>query len=107
MWYKRDFKGFQAPNDSKIQVRVLRGPRQVGKTSLIDSLGLYQLVLFDDHILRQRAQENPSLFLDQFKGRVLLDEASMVPAIFFEIKKRVDHAKRELRKGKSFEPIDL
>ena len=106
MWYQRDFSRNYRTSDAVIQVKVLRGPRQVGKTSLIDSFATHQLILFDDHMVRTRALENPSLFLDQLPGPVLLDEASLAPAIFSEIKKRIDHGKRELRKGKQIQPID-
>ena len=67
---------------------------------------LVYLILFDDHIIRMRANENPSLFLDQYKGPIILDEASLVPPIFNEIKLRVDQAKRDLRQGLEVNEID-
>lgn len=106
IWYQRDFLIKKCTNSGPIQVKVLRGPRQVGKTSLIESLATHQSIIFDDHILRSQAQENPSFFLDQFTAPLLLDEASLVPPLFLEIKKRVDEAKRDLRLGKTITPID-
>ena len=87
-------------------VRVLLGPRQVGKTSLLERLTSYQLVSFDDLSVRHQATENPSLFLDQFKFPIILDEATHSPAIFLEIKKRVDLAKRQRLKGLEFKKFD-
>ena len=111
MWIKRDFSNILARHASQqesplIRVSVLKGPRQVGKTSLLEQLPGYQLILFDDHSLRARAQESPSLFLDQMSNALILDEASLVPDLFPEIKKRVDQAKRKKRKGESYESID-
>ena len=87
-------------------VRVLLGPRQVGKTSLLERLGKYQLVLLDDLSVRHQATENPSFFLDQFRGPIILDEATQSPELFSEIKKRVDSAKRLRLKGVEFKKFD-
>lgn len=99
MWIKRDFLHFLTDLSSEkvLPVKVLRGPRQVGKTSLLDYMGRHQLVLFDDLGVRQLANENPSLFFEQFQGPIILDEATLAPNIFPEIKKRVDEERRQLR----------
>ena len=102
MWINRDFIDSWRRDSKKSAglVKVLKGPRQVGKTSLLESLGTHQLILFDDHILRTRANENPDLFLSQFQESVILDEATLVPSLFLEIKKRVDQIKRNQFTGK-------
>lgn len=41
------------------------------------------------------AKENPRLFLDQFTGPLILDEATLAPEIFTELKKRVDEERRQ------------
>jgi predicted AAA+ superfamily ATPase len=108
MWIKRDILSLIA-NDLEqtgIRVNVLKGPRQVGKTSLLERLSGYKLLAMDDHILRSLARENPSLFLDQYPGAIILDEATLVPELFYEIKKRVDESKRNLRKGLAYKKID-
>jgi len=48
MWIKRDFSGFLKQGDPKqhLPVKVLKGPRQVGKTSILDHLKTHELVLF-------------------------------------------------------------
>lgn len=103
MWINRDFyTNFRAiPQNKQSWIKVLKGPKQVGKTSLLESFKTHQLILLDDHLVRARALENPSLFLDQFKSGIILDEATLVPPLFLEIKKRVDHLKRERLKGKT------
>lgn len=92
--------------DHPVSVKVLQGPRQVGKTSMIERLKTHDLVLFDDHLLRRRAAEDPALLLDHLQRPAILDEATLVPELFTEIKKRVDKAKRDLRKGLDVKPID-
>lgn len=99
MWIQRDFSRFLATAKQKsiLPVKILQGPRQVGKTSLLNHLGTHQLVLFDDLGIRQLANDNPALFFDQFRGPLILDEATLAPEIFPEIKKRVDEQRRLLR----------
>jgi predicted AAA+ superfamily ATPase len=81
-----------------LPVKVLKGPRQVGKTSLLEQLSRYQAIYFDDLSVRQAAQSNPKLFFDQFPGPLLLDEATLAPEIFPELKRRVDEERRNARK---------
>lgn len=96
MWIKRDFLKFlqQLTKNSTLPIKVLRGPRQVGKTSLLNHLGTHRLILFDDLGIRSLAQENPALFFEQFQGPLILDEATLAPQIFPELKKRVDNERR-------------
>jgi len=109
MWILRDFEDFlQSFTAEKYQpVKVLKGPRQVGKTSVLEKLGRYKLVSLDDIHLRMRAQEDPKLFLDQFKEPIILDEASLAPELFFELKRRVDLYKKQKRNEISTTPIDI
>ncbi len=115
MWIKRDFIDILSPSKDKAwiqkehknpQVKVLRGPRQVGKTSLLSQLKTHRMLLFDDHILRQRANDDPGAFLDQFTGPLVLDEATLVPTLSSEIKLRVDAAKRMIRNNEPAPIID-
>jgi predicted AAA+ superfamily ATPase len=96
MWIQRDLLSYltRAHSDQTLPIKVLRGPRQVGKTSLLHHLGTHRLVLFDDLGVRSLAQENPALFFEQFTGPLILDEATLAPNIFPELKKRVDQARR-------------
>lgn len=109
MWIQRDLSKFlQAPLGSKyLPVKVLKGPRQVGKTSLLNHLKSHKLVLFDDLGIRNLAQDNPALFFEQFQGPLILDEATLAPEIFPEIKKRIDIERRKAREKNSPLSIDL
>ncbi len=79
----------------------------MGKTSLLDHLRTHKLVLFDDLGIRTLAETNPALFFEQFTGPLILDEATLAPQIFPEIKKRIDlERRRQQETGKPIE-IDL
>lgn len=93
MWFNRDL--FQYLESFKtLPIKVLKGPRQCGKTSLLEKIPGYQTIYFDDLTTREFAQENPRLFLDQHRGPHILDEASLAPALFLELKRRVDEYRR-------------
>lgn len=52
------------------------------------------MIRVDDLPTRNFLEQNPRLFLDQFKGAVLIDEAVLAGTIFSELKRRVDEARR-------------
>lgn len=109
MWIHRDLelilkKGNQ---NNTLPVKVLKGPRQVGKTSLLERATNHRLILFDDLSVRSLARENPRLFFQQFSGSLILDEATLAPELFPEIKRRVDMSRRALLKNQAAKEIDL
>jgi predicted AAA+ superfamily ATPase len=73
---------------------MLWGPRQVGKTTLLDQLPLRSRLFLDDLTLRRRAQEDPGLTLDGLELPALIDEAQYAPNLFPEIKLRIDRSRR-------------
>lgn len=79
-------------------IQILLGPRQCGKSTLFASLASrdnnFQEITFDDLQLRQLANRDPALFLQQFEAPLLLDEVQYVPNLFPEFKKRIDELKR-------------
>ena len=93
MWILRDLLKV-LPKVKGLPVKILKGPRQCGKTTLLEKLGHYQSLCFDDLSVRQLAQNNPKYFFEQFKGPLLLDEATHAPEIFLEIKRKVDFWRR-------------
>ncbi|MCM2279312.1 MAG: ATP-binding protein [Oligoflexia bacterium] len=109
MWFKRTFNDYLRDLNpvAVLPVKVLKGPRQVGKTSLLSQLPGYQLVLFDDLGIRNLARENPAFFLDQFRGPLILDEATLAPEIFPELKKRVDARRREAHASGKKADLDI
>lgn len=98
MWIQRDFDAVQV-SAGALPIKVLKGPRQVGKTSCLSRLGTHRVVSLDDAAVRRIATENPRLFLDSLPARVVLDEASLAPPLFSELKRRVDEERRQRRAG--------
>ncbi len=76
---------------------MIRGPRQVGKSSLLIHLDRNFLELsLDDPALRSLAQRDPDLFLSQHEGKALvIDEVQYAPALFPSLKRKVDLWKRQ------------
>ena len=108
MWIERDILKFlrKRPKGT-LPVKILRGPRQVGKTSLLDHMGTHKLILFDDLTIRNFAQDNPVLFFDQFTGPLILDEATLAPNIFPELKRRIDIERRQRQAKEVSTPLDI
>lgn len=73
---------------------LLTGPRQVGKTTLLQSLQNRSYVSLDDIDTRLSAQKDPAGFIDRLKLPVLIDEVQHVPDLFPYIKMVVDTAKQ-------------
>lgn len=112
MYIKRDINKLLKQSPARIQ--VLLGPRQCGKSTLFASFLLQEdrnknEISFDDFQARQLANENPSLFLEQFETPLLLDEVQYVPNLFPELKLRIDAIKREsvFGMGKNKKPQTL
>ncbi|HVT48428.1 MAG TPA: ATP-binding protein [Vicinamibacterales bacterium] len=101
MWIPRDLTAvLERP---ALPVRVLVGPRQTGKSSLLARfLPDATWLSLDDLHVRQRAHVDPALLLDSVNlesGRpLILDEAAQAPNLFPEIKRRVDDARRGHRR---------
>lgn len=113
MYIKRDISALLS--DSPAFIQVLLGPRQCGKSTLFASLFAtkktsgYTEITFDDLQMRQLANDDPALFLQQFESPLLLDEVQYVPNLFPELKKKIDQIKRSdvLQAGPSKKPVTL
>ncbi len=77
-------------------VVLLTGPRQVGKTTLLQSLKgeNRSYISLDDIDQRIAAENDPAGFIDKLKLPVLIDEIQHVPSLFPYIKMVVDQAKQ-------------
>lgn len=94
MWIYREISDLLSKNTDFVQ--IIRGPRQCGKSSLILHIDPnFKEMSLDDSSLRQLAQTDPELFLNQFgDSKVFIDEAQYAPNLFPAIKRRVDLMKR-------------
>ncbi|OFW81025.1 MAG: ATPase [Alphaproteobacteria bacterium RIFCSPLOWO2_01_FULL_40_26] len=79
-------------------VLLITGPRQVGKTTLlqISAEKNRKYVTLDDLNARNMAQNDPALFIKTYKPPVIIDEIQYAPQLFSYIKIAVD---REKKKG--------
>lgn len=79
------------------KVIYLGGPRQVGKTTLLERLCRDQgisAVSLDDPELRILAKSDPGQFLKRFPPPVFIDEVQYAPELFPYIKMHVDREQR-------------
>lgn len=92
--YTREIKTRIERVSKTFRVLVVTGPRQVGKTTLLESMmppGMMRISL-DDEALRHEARENPKLFLDTYRAPLFIDEVQYAPELFPYIKMKVDEA---------------
>lgn len=77
-------------------VLLLTGPRQVGKTTLLEKMAEKErkYVSLDDPIARRLAKEDPLLFLQRYEPPVLIDEIQYAPELLPYIKMHVDKEKK-------------
>jgi uncharacterized protein len=76
-------------------VLLITGPRQAGKSTLLQhSLKNYNYVTFDDILVRNLAESDPTLFLKTYKPPLILDEIQYVPSLLPHIKRVVDADRR-------------
>ncbi|MDP3722200.1 MAG: ATP-binding protein [Candidatus Omnitrophota bacterium] len=95
---KREAEGRLLRLWREFPVVLVSGARQVGKTTLVDMLSdrlrLGQRISFDHSGSRQRANEDPELFIEGARLPAFLDEAQKSPAVFDAIKQQVDRHRR-------------
>ena len=88
---------------SMFSVLLVTGPRQVGKTTLLQKLADEQrsegierkYVTLDDPDARYLANQDPALFLQRYSPPVLIDEIQYATELFPYIKMSVDRSKRK------------
>lgn len=78
---------------------LLTGPRQVGKTTMLQKLAKEEnidreYVTLDDLTERQMAKNDPKMFLQIHKPPVFIDEVQYAPELFTYIKIHVDQNRR-------------
>ena len=77
-------------------VLLVTGPRQVGKTTLLETCSekSRSYVSLDDLEQRELAQTDPALFLQRHKPPVTIDEVQYAPELFSYIKMAVDKSRQ-------------
>jgi hypothetical protein len=79
---------------------AITGARQTGKSTLLKNVfgNDYNYLSFDDLLVRERALNDPSLFITELKAKTILDEIQYVPNILSYLKIEIDNNKNQ--KGK-------
>lgn len=85
-------------------VIMITGPRQVGKTTLLNHLTSetskkINFVTLDDMITRVQANEDPELFLRTHETPLIIDEFQYAPNLLSYIKMTVDEARKDAMFG--------
>lgn len=77
-------------------ILLLTGPRQVGKTTLLEHCGAAtrRYVTLDDLTQREVARRDPALFLQMHPPPATIDEVQYAPQLFSQLKLVVDRDRR-------------
>lgn len=91
MWIQREISAELHQLARTFPVVVLIGPRQVGKTSILEkTFPEYTYVSMDVSINAEMAETRPQDFLQQYSPPVVLDEIQYAPSFLRHIKTNVD-----------------
>lgn len=91
--YSRTLASALQTISARFPVLMVTGPRQVGKTTLLDMCAKdapRNYVTLDDLDARALAQSDPALFLQTWPAPVTIDEIQYAPQLFSAIKLQVD-----------------
>lgn len=94
MYIKRALEDAVLRASASFPVLLLTGPRQVGKTTMLQRLGgeARGYVTLDDPNARYLAKTDPAMFLQRFPPPVTIDEIQYAPEILSYIKMSVDRS---------------
>ncbi len=92
MYVQRTLQRFFGKARDQFPVLLVTGPRQVGKTTLLQHLCAdgRRYAGLDDPMLRRMAKEEPALFIQRFPPPVVIDEIQYAPELLPHIKMAVD-----------------
>lgn len=92
MYLRRTLQNFLKKASREFPVLLVTGPRQVGKTTILQHVSTEKrtYVTLDDPRMALLAREEPELFLQRFKAPILIDEIQYAPQLLPFIKMEVD-----------------
>jgi predicted AAA+ superfamily ATPase len=91
MWIERRLAAEFRKLSATFPVVVLAGPRQVGKTSLLEHyFPEYRYVSLDSASHAEMAETRPAEFLQRYAPPLIVDEVQYAPALFRHVKAFVD-----------------
>lgn len=94
--YKRTLAKRITSIDQGFPVLLVTGPRQVGKTTLLEMCAdpKRHYVTLDDLEARSLAQQDPGLFMQTYPAPLIIDEIQYAPELLRYIKIQVDRTKQ-------------
>ena len=91
MWIPREIEGLLTRRAAQRPVVVLTGPRQTGKTSLVQRLfPQHEFVSLDLPSEAEQAERDPRAFLARHPPPLVVDEIQYAPELFRHLKRVVD-----------------
>ena len=96
MYIPRAIEASVLHTSATFPVLLITGPRQVGKTTLLQNLAdnNRRYVTLDDPDIRLLARNDPALFLQRYTPPILIDEIQYATELLPYIKMSVDRSKR-------------
>ena len=96
MYFERTIEATVRNVSETFPVLLLTGPRQVGKSTLLEQIAEPERkrVSLDNPTIRALAQTDPELFLQRYAPPVLIDEVQYAPELFPYIKIIVDQRRQ-------------
>lgn len=97
MYIKRAAEDAAIKISKTFPVLLITGPRQVGKTTLLQKIAEENrnYVTLDDPDARMLAKKDPALFMQRYTPPVIIDEIQYAPELLPYIKMSVDQSKRK------------
>lgn len=97
MYINRNLEKVILKANQTFPVVLVTGPRQVGKTTLLENLadGKRKYVTLDNPIIRELAVTDPELFIQRYSPPVTIDEIQYAPELLPYIKIYVDEHKNK------------
>lgn len=97
MYIRRTMEEVVKRASEMFPVVLVTGPRQVGKTTMLEQLSASdrKYVSLDSPMVRELAKNDPGLFIQRYEPPVLIDEVQYAPELLPFIKIYVDTHKRK------------
>lgn len=90
-WIARTIADYLLKTINTFPAVLITGPRQVGKSSLLQMVGEgFEYITFDNPLILEQARQDPELFFLNHSSRLILDEIQYVPEVFTYLKIRID-----------------
>jgi len=92
MFIKRNIESLITNHLKGFSSIAISGARQTGKSTLLKNCfgEKYYYFSFDDLLLRERAKQDPALFMSEIKTKTIFDEIQYFPELLSYIKMRID-----------------